>query len=485
MKKVLRAAAALLIAAIGSTGAQAPLPDRSDSDAPVAYQAMVTNATASTVTTRSPLPAGAPLVPTRPTSPIRAPTRHVGTSRQEARCRRNASARIADARSRRTDQVPIRADHEPRQRGREEKQSGPLRPAPSQSDGVRQRSSRSAGCQSRRCGTSAERRRRLRFRQHRVRAEDVAAAARRLPHRRIAHQRPRGRRCGSRIRERRPFRSALSSRRTSTWTDCRSARAAARWFVTTSPRTASTCSTGRLLRHRCRRLRRRRRPRHAVSIHRHGRWRAGLFRAQSAARKDHESSSKNIVISREEVDKRMTSPRIKVTAGPHDVGFTFIERPAQEQNVWQPSLRDSLEAHNPSGHSETADGKHRRSVQRHRHQRDPVAEAPLHLQADVGREEAPCAAEILSAVARRAFRRPVIEADIEAPMAFYNDARKDGGDFDAGIRAGLARILASPAFVFRSESDPASLAAGAAHRITDLELASPSFVLPVEQHSRR
>ena len=38
-----------------------------------------------------------------------------------------------------------------------------------------------------------------------------------------------------------------------------------------------------------------------------------------------------------------------MTAGPHEVGFTFIERPTEEQNVWQPVLRDSLEAHNPSG----------------------------------------------------------------------------------------------------------------------------------------
>ena len=75
-------------------------------------------------------------------------------------------------------------------------------------------------------------------------------------------------------------------------------------------------------------------------------------------------------------------------------------------------------------------------------------------------------------MARRAFRRPVTESDIESPMNFYNDARKEGGDFNAGIRAGLSRILASPAFVFRSESDSASLPTGAAHRVTDLELAS-------------
>jgi len=86
--------------------------------------------------------------------------------------------------------------------------------------------------------------------------------------------------------------------------------------------------------------------------------------------------------------------------------------------------------------------------------------------------ETPCANEILSAVARRAFRRPVTAADLRRPMSFYHEARKNGGDFNAGIRAGLTRILASPAFVFRAETDPASLPPGTAHRITDLELAS-------------
>src|SRR5206468_2527355 len=60
--------------------------------------------------------------------------------------------------------------------------------------------------------------------------------------------------------------------------------------------------------------------------------------------------------------------------------------------------------------------------------------------------ETTCARKILATVARRAFRRPVNEGDLQAPMTFYADARQNG-DFDAGIRAGLARILASPSFV--------------------------------------
>ena len=46
---------------------------------------------------------------------------------------------------------------------------------------------------------------------------------------------------------------------------------------------------------------------------------AGELAAPIGGKEDHESSSKNIVISREEVDKRMISPRIKVAAGPHEV----------------------------------------------------------------------------------------------------------------------------------------------------------------------
>ncbi len=53
--------------------------------------------------------------------------------------------------------------------------------------------------------------------------------------------------------------------------------------------------------------------------------------------------------SRAVIDERMTSPLLPITAGPHEVGFTWVERPAVEQSVWQPPLRATQEAHNPSG----------------------------------------------------------------------------------------------------------------------------------------
>ena len=74
-----------------------------------------------------------------------------------------------------------------------------------------------------------------------------------------------------------------------------------------------------------------------------------VFSAPIGGKEDHEKATENKPVDREEFDKRMVSPRIKVTAGLHEVGFTFVERPTQEQNMWQPVLRSSQEAHNPSG----------------------------------------------------------------------------------------------------------------------------------------
>ena len=86
-------------------------------------------------------------------------------------------------------------------------------------------------------------------------------------------------------------------------------------------------------------------------------------------------------------------------------------------------------------------------------------------------EETPCATKIVSTLARRAYRRPVTVSDTQVLMDFYKKGRAQG-DFDAGIRSALERLLASPDFLFRIEREPAGVAPGAPYRITDLELAS-------------
>ena len=86
-------------------------------------------------------------------------------------------------------------------------------------------------------------------------------------------------------------------------------------------------------------------------------------------------------------------------------------------------------------------------------------------------EESPCAAKILTKLARRAYRRSTANEDVETLLAFYKQGRT-AGSFDDGIRAAVERVLVSPDFLFRIEADPAKIAPGVAYRISDVELAS-------------
>jgi mono/diheme cytochrome c family protein len=197
-----------------------------------------------------------------------------------------------------------------------------------------------------------------------------------------------------------------------------------------------------------------------------------VYSAPIGSLADHNVNAKDVNHSRQVIDARMTA-RVPVTAGPHEIGFTWRERAFQLQDVWEVSRRDSQEIHlvsglprlrtvsvegpyNVTGVSDTSPSRGRIFVCK------PASAA----------EEAACAERILTTLARRAFRRPVTAADVAAPLSFYKEARQEGGNFDAGIRAGIARILSSPSFLYRMERDPAGVRAGAAHQISDVELAS-------------
>jgi mono/diheme cytochrome c family protein len=168
------------------------------------------------------------------------------------------------------------------------------------------------------------------------------------------------------------------------------------------------------------------------------------------------------------INGRFQNIPLKVTAGPHKIGVTFVARTFAESDdvlySFRPSAGEdriprvaSVEIQGPFTATGLADtpSRHRIFVCR------PATPA----------EERPCATRILSAMARRAFRRPVTEQDLSPALSFYTSARATG-DFDAGIQAALPAILASPKFLYRAERSPAGLAAGSVHRISDLELAS-------------
>jgi len=82
-----------------------------------------------------------------------------------------------------------------------------------------------------------------------------------------------------------------------------------------------------------------------------------------------------------------------------------------------------------------------------------------------------CARRILSALVRRAYRRPPKDADIAELMPFYRDGNAKG-NFDLGIEKALERMLVSPQFLYRIEHQPADAKPGATWRVSDLELAS-------------
>jgi len=166
--------------------------------------------------------------------------------------------------------------------------------------------------------------------------------------------------------------------------------------------------------------------------------------------------------------------RVPIKAGPHAIGVTFVQKTgALPPTLLQPYLStldpvDSdgvprFEAVTISGPFKAAgpgDTPSRRRIFTCR----PGA-------ATTAAAETACARQIVTALARRAYRRPVGEADVTPLLAFYQTGRAKGG-FDGGIQLALQRILSDPEFVFRAERDPQAASQRAAYRITDLELAS-------------
>jgi mono/diheme cytochrome c family protein len=86
-----------------------------------------------------------------------------------------------------------------------------------------------------------------------------------------------------------------------------------------------------------------------------------------------------------------------------------------------------------------------------------------------GRE---AAGEILSNFARRAFRRPLKEGELDRLLRLYELAEKQGDPFESAMKVPLQAVLVSPHFLFRVEPDRADGDPKGVHRVGDFELAS-------------
>jgi mono/diheme cytochrome c family protein len=176
------------------------------------------------------------------------------------------------------------------------------------------------------------------------------------------------------------------------------------------------------------------------------------------------------------VNARLKNIKFETTAGPHKIGVTFRRQSFAESD-------DQIQMFTPGGGQDRSyrvnsfqllgpfDVKGLSST--------PSRDRVFICNPDKDRTKTPeaCAKEIFSALAKRAYRRPVTNEDIADVMQYYADGVKQGG-FEPGIREGVTGILASPFFLYRGERIPAGLAPGAKYAITDLELASKlSFFL--------
>ncbi len=85
-----------------------------------------------------------------------------------------------------------------------------------------------------------------------------------------------------------------------------------------------------------------------------------------------------------------------------------------------------------------------------------------------GKHEAACPRAILRDLARRAYRRPPEDGEVERLERLAASVRADGESFEESIRVALQAVLVSPKFLFRVERDPD----GAARPVGDFELAS-------------
>ena len=168
--------------------------------------------------------------------------------------------------------------------------------------------------------------------------------------------------------------------------------------------------------------------------------------------------------------------RVPVEAGPRTVGVSFVRNVWEPEGILLPRQAGEVLSNDEAYHGNAAvasvgiggpfevtgpgDTPSRRAVFTCR---PDAATAP---------DERGCAAEIVSRLARRAYRRPVTAADVDTLLGFFDSGRESGGSFDAGVQLALERMLVDPDFLLRIERDPAGAAPGAPYRLSDVEVAS-------------
>jgi len=158
--------------------------------------------------------------------------------------------------------------------------------------------------------------------------------------------------------------------------------------------------------------------------------------------------------------------RLSLPAGPKVIGVSFVQHTeARDESTLRPRMRSR--GTQPAIASVTISGPYDVKAPGD----SPSRKRVFVCKPNTPAAEAPCARQILSALARRAYRHPIVEADLQDLLPFFETGRKEGG-FDRGIQKAIERLLVSSQFLFRIERPPANVATGAVYRVSDLDLAS-------------
>jgi mono/diheme cytochrome c family protein len=175
--------------------------------------------------------------------------------------------------------------------------------------------------------------------------------------------------------------------------------------------------------------------------------------------------------------------QFKTTAGQHSLGATFLETNfAPVLDLDKQFVRTTLQTGPTPGYTffpHVGTVRIEGPFNAVRSEDSPSRRAIFICQPKAASEETACARRIITNLATTAFRRPVTAADIDPLMEFYQVGRK-GGDFESGIEQALARILASPKFIYRIEEEPgtgpvvrtAAQQKAETYRISEIDLAS-------------
>ncbi len=172
------------------------------------------------------------------------------------------------------------------------------------------------------------------------------------------------------------------------------------------------------------------------------------------------------------IDARLVF-RMKVSAGPHTVGVAFLRySEAQTAAVWQQFLRTTIDSNETSGAPHLDKVMITGPFNASGPGDTPSRRAIFICRASAEKDEWPCARKILTNLARKAYRRPVTDADMETLLSLYQNRRNNRGTFEQGIEMAIRRVISGPEFLFRVESDPATGDPNTPYRISDIELAS-------------